>query len=169
MTSRIVCQSHPRLGLMGNPMDAIGGAAVSVTFRDFEAEAVLEPHERIRLVEPDSERPEWDSLEALERHVARLGFHGGRRLMSALLVRLGRHARERGLAIPGRGLSLTWRSTIPPRVGLAGSSALITAALRAVLQHWSLGIPLLDQVEIVLSTERDELKIPAGPQETRQT
>ncbi len=165
MTSRIVCHAYPRLGLMGNPMDAVGGAAVSVTFRDFEAEAVLEPAESIRFVEPEVERPEWDSIEALERHVTRLGHYGGRRLMSALLVRLARYARERGLAIPERGFSLTWRSTIPPRVGLAGSSALLTASLRAILQHWALDISLLDQVEIVLSTERDELKIPAGPQD----
>jgi len=146
-------------------MDALGGAAMSLTFSEFEARAFLEPAERITLVEPPREHPSWESVEDLQHYITVYGYYGGRRLMMALLARLGRYCREHNITVPPRNFQLRWESTIPLRVGLAGSSAILTAALRAILEFWEVSIPPLDQVDIVMNTERTDLGIPAGPQD----
>lgn len=166
MTSSITQRGYSRLGLLGNPGDALGGPALAVALDNYWAQATASGSVHLRLEAPASEEAEWESLEALERRARVHGFSGGRPLMMALLARLSRYAHEKGLESPkGRNLALSWSSTIPPRVGLAGSSALLTAALRAVCYFWGWRIPELDQVDILLRCEREDLGIPAGPQD----
>ncbi|GAH33962.1 unnamed protein product, partial [marine sediment metagenome] len=50
-------------------------------------------------------------------------------------------------------------------VGLAGSSAIITACLRALMAFYGVSIPKYTQANLVLSAEVDELKIAAGLQD----
>lgn len=157
---------HARIGILGNPGDAFGGPAIAAAIGEFRAQASTDVSERLCLQEPPDEMPEWNNLESLDRRVHRYGCVGGRPLMQALLARLSRYARDHDLYIPrDRNLSLTWSSRIPPRVGLGGSSALLTAALRAVTAFWGLHIPPLQQVDILLRCEREDLGIPAGPQD----
>ena len=55
--------------------------------------------------------------------------------------------------------------TIPLRLGMGGSSAIIIAALRALCQYYSVEIPLPVQAKLALETETNELGVPAGPQD----
>jgi glucuronokinase len=48
---------------------------------------------------------------------------------------------------------------------MGGSSAIITAALRALCQYYNLDIPLPIQANLVLETETRELDVPAGLQD----
>lgn len=48
---------------------------------------------------------------------------------------------------------------------MAGSSAIITAALRALMQFYDVSIPKSIQANIILSVENEELNIPAGLQD----
>jgi glucuronokinase len=48
---------------------------------------------------------------------------------------------------------------------MGGSSAIITAALRALCQYFHLDLPLPVQAKIVLETETQEIGVPAGPQD----
>ena len=57
------------------------------------------------------------------------------------------------------------RSTIPRLVGLAGSSAIVTATIRALATFHQVEIPPHLLASLVLSAERDELGIPAGLQD----
>jgi len=57
------------------------------------------------------------------------------------------------------------RSTIPRLVGLAGSSAIVTATIRALAAAHQVEIPPHLLASLVLSAERDELGIPAGLQD----
>ena len=57
------------------------------------------------------------------------------------------------------------RSTIPRLVGLAGSSAIVTATIRALAAAHGVEIPPHLLASLVLSAERDELGIPAGLQD----
>jgi glucuronokinase len=50
-------------------------------------------------------------------------------------------------------------------VGLAGSSAIITAVMRALMAFYGVEIPKPIQANLILSTETDELKISAGLQD----
>jgi glucuronokinase len=60
---------------------------------------------------------------------------------------------------------MEYESTIPLRLGMGGSSAIITAALRALCQYFHLDLPLPIQARLVLETETIEIGVPAGPQD----
>jgi glucuronokinase len=53
--------------------------------------------------------------------------------MAAALHRFHRHCDARGVALSSRGFSLRYHTTVPRQVGLAGSSAIVTAIVRALL------------------------------------
>lgn len=61
----------------------------------------------------------------------------------------------------GATAGLRWTTTIPRSVGLAGSSALVIAALRAL----DIDTPPLELARLALSIERDDLGIVAGLQD----
>ncbi|HUP03479.1 MAG TPA: hypothetical protein VMU19_05795, partial [Bryobacteraceae bacterium] len=58
-----------------------------------------------------------------------------------------------------------YESSIPQRLGLGGSSAIITAALRALCEYYHLEIPLPIQANLALEAETRELGMPAGLQD----
>lgn len=60
---------------------------------------------------------------------------------------------------------MRYESNIPRQVGMAGSSAIIVAALRCLMEFYSVEIPLRIQPSLVLSVEREELGITAGLQD----
>ena len=60
---------------------------------------------------------------------------------------------------------MRYETDIPSRVGLAGSSAIITACLRALMRFYGLRIPKPVQANLILSVENRELDIPAGLQD----
>lgn len=161
--NKITRRAYARLGLMGNPTDALGGSALAVAIQDLWAEATLEPSERIRFIEPVEEQLDWENLDALVHTINTMGHHGGRRLILALIHRLIGYYRKHGEKITIENFTLSWKTIIPTRVGLGGSTALLTSTLRVLMEHVKIEIPLLDQVDIVLRTETDDLKIPAGP------
>jgi len=74
--------------------------------------------------------------------------------------------RAEGNGKPGAScFSFEVRSTIPRLVGLAGSSAIVTATIRALAAAHGVEIPPHLLASLVLSAERDELGIPAGLQD----
>ena len=65
-----------------------------------------------------------------------------------------------------RGFTIKYSTTIPRQVGLAGSSALIIALLKALIDFYEiLCIPLPMQANIALKAEHEELNISAGHQD----
>ena len=67
--------------------------------------------------------------------------------------------------MPDRNFTLEYESNVPQRLGLGGSSAIITASLRALCQYYELEIPLPVQANLALETETRELDVPAGLQD----
>jgi glucuronokinase len=64
-----------------------------------------------------------------------------------------------------RNCTIRYRSDIPHRVGLAGSSAIITACFRALMAFYQVNIPRPVLANLILAVERDELGIAAGLQD----
>ena len=124
-------RGYARAGLVGNPSDGYHGKTISVIVRNFYAEAILYEWEDLELIlEPGGSQP------------LRLDRRTGPRRAPARLLR--RHAAGQGddqevrrvLPRPGhplheRNFSIRYQSNIPRQVGLAGSSAIIVATLRA--------------------------------------
>jgi glucuronokinase len=81
-------------------------------------------------------------------------------LMAAALRRLGRIT-----SLPEWGFALRYSSTVPGEVGLAGSSALVVAALRALCAAFDVQLTPDELAHMALEAETEELGIAAGPQD----
>ena len=99
-------------------------------------------------------------LEDVRQH----GYYGGVRLIKAAIKRFGDHCAGVGVRID-RNFTIEYETDIPVRVGLAGSSAIITAAMRALMEFFGVEIPKPVLPGIILGVELDELKIGAGLQD----
>src|SRR5207237_4831686 len=64
-----------------------------------------------------------------------------------------------------RSSTISFESDIPRLVGLSGSSAIIVATLRAMMQFYDIQIPLHLLPGLTLSVEKEELNIAAGLQD----
>ena len=70
-----------------------------------------------------------------------------------------------GLHLHDRNFSVRYETNVPQQVGLAGSSAIIVATLRCLMEFYDIEIPLHVQPSLVLSVETEELghhRRPAG-------
>jgi glucuronokinase len=125
---------------VGNPSDGYGGRTIAFTFSDRFADVTAVHSPRLTI---DAERGEAALLRAAYGRFASYCFDTG--------------------ANP-RPCSLSVCSTIPPEVGLAGSSAIVVAALRALSEFNQVTIPKVTLPTIALAVEED-LDIPAGLQD----
>jgi len=97
--------------------------------------------------------------------VTRQGYDGGARLVKATIKKLAEHCTRHDITLPARNFTARYRSSIPRQVGLAGSSAIVTATLRALMDFFELTIPKEQQATLVWSAETEELGITAGLQD----
>lgn len=154
-----------RAGLLGNPSDGYFGRTLSAVLRNFRATVTLEESSQLR-IEPGPEETEvFPDLQSLVGSVARQGYYGGARLVKAAIKTLADHCARHGLDLPSHNFTARYRSSIPRQVGLAGSSAIVTATLRALLEFFELEIPREQQANLILWAETEELGITAGLQD----
>ena len=156
---------YARAGFLGNPSDGYFGKTISFTLSNFRARVLLYPSGRLEIKPSKADLPVFESLDDLYRTTRWRGYYGGIRIIQALIVRLLDYCRERGIELEERNFTLEYESNIPQRLGLGGSSAIITASLRALVQYYGLQIPLPQQANLALETETRELGVPAGLQD----
>jgi glucuronokinase len=154
-----------RAGFLGNPSDGYFGKTLSFAFSNFRARVLLYPSGRLEIKPSKADLPVWENLEDLHRVTRWRGYYGGIRIIQALIVRLLDYCKEQGIELPDRNFTLEYESTVPQRLGLGGSSAIITASLRALCEFYGLEIPLPVFANLVLQTETRELDVPAGLQD----
>jgi glucuronokinase len=157
--------AYARAGLLGNPSDGYFGKTISLLVKNFRARVLLYPSARLEIKPAKADLPVFESLDDLYTSTRWRGYYGGIRIVQALLVRFLDYCREQGIELPERNFTLEYESTIPLRLGMGGSSAIITAALRALMQYYLIEIPLPIQANLVLETETRELGVGAGLQD----
>ena len=157
--------AYARAGLLGNPSDGYYGKTIAMLVRNFRARVLLYPSARLEIKASKADSPVFESLEELYAVTRWRGYYGGIRIIQAMMVRLVDYCREQGIELPNRNFTMEYESTIPLRLGMGGSSAIITAALRALCQYFGLVIPLPIQAKLVLEAETQEIGVPAGPQD----
>jgi glucuronokinase len=158
-------RAYARAGLLGNPSDGYNGKTIALSVREFWAEVVLYEWDVVEIVLAEDDRARFNSVQDLARDVRLHGYYGGIRLIKATIRRFVDYCDAKGLALHDRRFSIRYSTTIPRQVGLAGSSAIITATLRALMEFYGVTIPKHVQPSLVLSVERDDLKIGAGLQD----
>jgi len=137
----IRAEAYPRVGLIGNPSDGYFGKTISFTFRNFSAEIVLYESPRLH------------------------GYYGGIRLLKATVKRFYDYCSAHDIELHHKNFTLQYSSSIPHGVGLAGSSAIITACLRSLMTFYGVSIPKYAQANLILAAELEELQISAGLQD----
>ncbi len=156
---------YARAGLLGNPSDGYYGKTISFAFSNFRARVLMTPSGRLEIKPSKVDLPVFENLEDLYRTTRWRGYYGGIRIIQALIVRFIDYCREQGIELENRNFTLEYESNIPQRLGLGGSSAIITASLRALSEYYKVEIPLPVQANLVLETETKELNVPAGLQD----
>jgi glucuronokinase len=157
--------AYARAGLLGNPSDGYFGKTISLLVRNFRARVLLYPSARLEIRPGKSDLPVFESLDDLYSSTRWRGYYGGIRIVQALIVRFLDYCKEQGIELPDRNFTLEYESTVPLRLGMGGSSAIIMAALRALIQYYSIEIPTPIQANLVLETETKELGVSAGLQD----
>ncbi len=158
-------KSYPRAGLIGNPSDGYFGKTISFIVRDFEAEVILYETPELKIHPAPRDQSVFESIDDLASNVRKFGYYGGIRLLTATVKRFHDYCQQNAVKLDGRNFTLRYSSNIPPQVGMAGSSAIITACLRALMSFYNVNIPKPVRPSLVLSVENDELRIPAGLQD----
>lgn len=157
--------AYARAGLIGNPSDGYHGKTISFVVRDFAAKVSLYESPELEIVPSLQDRSKYKSPEELYDDVKNNGYYGGIRLMKATICRFIEYCREHEIDLGDKNFSIRYRSTIPRRLGLAGSSALITATLRCLMEYYEVDIPKVLQPNIILQVETEKLGIAAGLQD----
>lgn len=134
----VTASCSARAALAGNPSDGYGGAVVAVPVPDLRATAAATHAERFSVDDRDPElhRLLQATADAFVEHVGRL---------------------------PPVHLSAS--TSIPRSVGLAGSSALVIATLRALGGAVEYRWDRLELAQLALAVERDRMGITAGLQD----
>ena len=156
--------AYPRAALVGNPSDGYYGKTIAFVFDNYQASVQIQSSSELCFMPSSRDFSIFSNLEDMDRKISSFGYYGGIRLLKAAARTFYRYASER--AIPVReNFTLRYESDIPNRLGLAGSSAIITAAMQAMFKFYELECSLPEMANLVLATERDELSIPAGLQD----
>lgn len=164
--SRIQHRAPARVGLLGNPSDGYGGRTLALAVNVFGATVELEPldGDGIEVVPEPADLTRWHGPDDLVERIDRFGYGTGPQLLAAAVRTFVDVCDSVERPRPG-GFRLRYESSIPRQVGLAGSSALVVAALRCLSDFVDLDVP--DEVlpSIALRVETEQLGITAGLQD----
>ncbi len=158
---------NARIGILGNPSDGYYGATISATIQNYWAQVVLYEWPRLEIVPGPADADTFTNLDDLVHQVRLNGYYGASRLIKAAIVRFWDYVQKNRVSLDMgmRNFSIRYETNIPRQVGLAGSSAIITATVRALCRFYKVTIPLPLIANMVLSSEKDELGIQAGLQD----
>ena len=154
-----------RAALIGNPSDGYFGKTISFAFTDFQATVTLWESPELTILPTARDTMTFASMGDLAREVNLFGYYGGVRLLKAAVKTFHEYVESRGIRVDPRNFTVRCESTIPGLVGMAGSSAIITAAYRALSTFYGVSIPKPELANVIRSTEEKELGIAAGLQD----
>lgn len=161
----ITTRAYPRAALVGNPSDGYHGKTIAYTFDNFSAEVLLYESPELTIVPNRRDGSVFTSIRQLHEEVRQYGYYGGIRLLKSAIKCFYDYCAVENLALHTRNFTIRYASTIPNLVGLAGSSAIITAAMRALMQFYGVEIAKPHLANLIRAVENRELGISAGLQD----
>lgn len=159
------CKAFPRAALVGNPSDGYFGKTIAFVFDNYCASVELYESPELDLLPSLRDHNTFAGMDELCRDISLYGYYGGIRLLKAAIKRFREYTKTNGISLEHRNFTVRYSSDIPNRLGLAGSSAIITATMRAMCAFFDVKIAPPHLANLVLSVEKDELGIPAGLQD----
>ena len=158
-------RAYARAGLLGNPSDGYFGQTISIIVRNFGAHVSLYESPEINIEQQTEDRNIFRNIYQLVESVDLTGYYGGDRLVKAAIKKFCEYCDARSIKLNGKNFTIRYRSSIPRQVGLAGSSAIITATIKALMAFYAVEISDEKLPNLVLSVETEELGINAGLQD----
>ncbi len=157
--------SYPRAALIGNPSDGYFGKTIAFVFSNFQAKVQLYHTPELEIIPEKMDVDKFNDIEDLAKRVDSNGYYGGLRLIKAAIKVFYYYCKNNSIQIDNRNFTIRYNSTIPLRLGLAGSSAIITACFKALMSFYGIEISKPVLANLVLSVENKELSIAAGLQD----
>lgn len=181
-------RSYARVGVMGNPSDQLHGKSMAVSIENFWTDVHIFESPSVRFIpNPITDPVEFGGLQDVFALSSGDGYSGGLRLVQATCKRFFQYCQNNNIFAntassttwARRGFTIAYETNVPRQVGLAGSSCIVTAVLKALLLHFGIvvlpeaeaqaqsgtGVPIIAKEvlpSIALSAEMDELGIHAG-------
>ncbi|KAJ3227457.1 hypothetical protein HK099_001913 [Clydaea vesicula] len=168
---RSVAKVYARVGLLGNPSDGFFGKTLSMLISNFWAQVSLFPNETediIFLSNSLLDPTKFSSIHGISGVVNKDGYSGALILFFAMTKIFTNYCKNNSISLKKCGFKVIYETNIPRQVGLAGSSALIIAFLKALLKFYEIDdsvIPLHVQANLALNAEKLELSISSGHQD----
>ena len=157
--------AYARAGLLGNPSDGYNGKTISIIVKNFAAKILLHESPLLHIKSAESDSNQFKNIHELKEVVSSLGYNGGIPIIKATLKRFCDYCDMKGIRLAAKNCTIYYSSNIPRQVGMAGSSAIVVATLRSLMEYYEVDIPLEILPSIALSVEVDELHINAGLQD----
>lgn len=161
----IITKSYPRAALLGNPSDGYYGKTIAFPFDNFCAEVILYETPELEILPAEYDSNIFNNIDELVRDVKLYGYYGGIRLLKAAVKKFHDYCTEENIKLDNRNFTIRYKSDIPYKLGLAGSSAIITACFKALMIFFGVRIPKQILANLVLAVEAEELDITAGLQD----
>lgn len=161
----ITKRSYPRAALLGNPSDGYFGRTIAFPFDNFYSEVTLWETPELEILAAEYDSNVFNNISELAHDVRLYGYYGGIRLLKAAVKKFYDYCMENGIKLSESNFTIRYKSDIPYKLGLAGSSAIITACMKALMIFFGVEIPKPILANLILSVELDELGIGAGLQD----
>lgn len=157
--------SYPRAAVIGNPSDGYFGKTIAFVFSNFIAKVQLYQTPELEIKPQRLDGTHFNSIKELVEDINLSGYYGGMRLLKATIKIFCEYCKKNNIHLDNRNFTIRYNSNIPLRLGLAGSSAIITACIKALIQFYNVQIPKPVMANLVLAVENEELGISAGLQD----
>ncbi len=161
----IEARAYARAGFLGNPSDGYFGKTISISVKNFGAHIVLYESPELKIEPSEAEQNTYRNMFALVEQIHQNGYYGADRLIKAAIKKFVEYSLAEGISLESKNFTIRYHTNIPRQVGLAGSSAIITATMRALMKFYQVAIPKVILPSLILKAETEELGINAGLQD----
>jgi len=161
----IASHAYARAGLVGNPSDGYFGKTIAFIIRNFGATVKLWESPHFEILPTHGDLARFDSVNGFLKDQRLHGYYGGMRLVKAAIKRFHDYCHEREIELADRSYTVSFETDIPRLVGLAGSSAIVVAMIRALMKFHDVQVSNEALPSLAWSVEKDELRINCGPQD----
>ena len=157
--------AYARAGLLGNPSDGYNGKTISLIVKNFAAKILIYQSPSLHIEPQEADSNHFKNIYDLKETVSLTGYNGGIPIIKAAVKKFCDFCDDNGIKLSSKNFTIRYNSNIPRQVGLAGSSAIVIATLRALMKFYEVEIPLELLPTIALDAEVKELGITAGLQD----
>ena len=158
-------RAYARAAILGNPSDGYFGKTISLIVKNFGAHILLYQTPELVIEPQPQDINQFKNIYQLQDQVNLTGYHGGAPLLKAAIKKFVEYCQQEHIKLENKNFTIRYNSSIPRQIGLAGSSAIVIATLRGLMQFYNVYIPQEILPNLALAVETEELGINAGLQD----